>query len=135
VGWTDQEFEDFRAKSKLFASAKPPKRGHRSKEKETLGRYLMTHGTTWALEHRFHPVRLWRFDWAITSLKIAVEFEGGVFIPKGGGHTKGMDYSKDCEKYSEAAILGWLVVRCTAPMIRSGLAFDLIERAIKARQK
>ena len=29
-------------------------------------------------EHRFHPDRLWRFDYAIPSLRIAIEIDGGV---------------------------------------------------------
>jgi len=86
----------------------------------------------WKPEFRFHPTRMWRFDFCLPELKVACEFEGGVFVT--GGHTRGDHYSSDCEKYAEAAILGYLVVRVTAPMIRGGLAFDLIERAVKARQ-
>lgn len=29
-------------------------------------------------EHRFHPFREWRFDYAIPELKIALEVEGGI---------------------------------------------------------
>ncbi len=35
-------------------------------------------------EYRFHPVRKWRFDFALLNQKVAIEFEGGIFI--NGGH-------------------------------------------------
>jgi hypothetical protein len=41
----------------------------------------------------------------------------------------------DCEKYSQAAILGWMVVRATTTMIRDGLAIMLLESAFHARRK
>lgn len=36
-------------------------------------------------EHKFHPIRKWRFDYAIPEHKIALEVEGGVWT--GGRHT------------------------------------------------
>jgi very-short-patch-repair endonuclease len=66
---------------------------------------------TFVAEHRFHPVRKWRFDYAILKHHIAIEIEGGVFA--GGRHTTGVGYKGDCEKYNEATILGWRVLRYT----------------------
>ena len=68
-------------------------------------------------EYRFHPVRQWQADWALLRLhngdgcNILVEFEGGVFTQ--GGHTRGVGYSQNCEKYNQAAILGYKVLRYT----------------------
>ena len=64
-------------------------------------------------EYRFDEKRKWRFDWAIPDLKVAVEFEGGVFEKK-GSHTTAKGYTKDTEKYNRAAQLGWTVLRYTA---------------------
>lgn len=47
---------------------------------------------------------------------IAVEIEGGSWI--NGRHTRGKGYRNDCEKYLEAAILGWTVLRFTSDMLR-----------------
>lgn len=63
-------------------------------------------------EYRFHPKRKWRFDFAITTKKIAIEYEG-IY---GGGksrHTTTEGYTGDTEKYNEAAKLGWTVLRYT----------------------
>ncbi len=78
-------------------------------------------------EFKFHPVRKWLFDYAWPELKLAVEFEGGTFIH--GGHTRGLIYGSNCEKYNEAAIMGWKVLRFTAPQVRSGEAFETFMRA------
>ena len=78
-------------------------------------------------EWRFHDTRKWRFDFAWPDLLLALEVEGGIW--RRGRHQTAKGYSADCEKYSEAAILGWKVIRVTQPMIKTGLAIDLIKRA------
>lgn len=60
-------------------------------------------------EHKFHPVRRWRFDFAFVAQKLAIEVEGGVWT--GGRHTRGYGYAADCEKYNAATLLGWSVLR------------------------
>jgi hypothetical protein len=67
-------------------------------------------------EHQFHPTRKWRFDFAIPSIKLAIEYNG--HGSTGGGHIgrhatiTGM--SGDCEKLNEAQRLGWRVLQFTA---------------------
>jgi very-short-patch-repair endonuclease len=84
----------------------------------------------WEPEYRFHPVRKWRFDWAMPSKKVAVEFEGGVAIK--GRHTRIIGYTKDCEKYNAAALLGWKVLRYTA-LSKINNAIVEIEEAINEK--
>jgi len=62
-------------------------------------------------EHRFSKTIGYRFDIAIPELKIAVEFEGGIF--SGGAHTRGKGYAKDCRKYNLAELDFWSVLRYT----------------------
>ena len=64
-------------------------------------------------EHRFCTDRKWRFDFAFPSIKVAVEFEGGIYIPK-SGHKTARHYTKDTDKYNRAVTLGWRVIRVTA---------------------
>ena len=66
-------------------------------------------------EHRFDPIRRWRFDFAHLASKVAIEIEGGVWMGK--GHTSGQGFIDDCEKYNEATLAGWKVIRLTANMI------------------
>ena len=89
---------------------------------------LQAIGQDFERELRFHPPRRWRFDFAIPDLKIAIECEGGTWT--NGRHTRGAGFERDCEKYNQAAIDGWRVLRFTGRMIRSGEALQVIERAV-----
>lgn len=82
-------------------------------------------------EYRFHPHRRWRFDFAWPGQKLAVEVEGGVW--SGGRHVRGAGFSRDCEKYNEAALNGWCVLRVTGAMIHNVKALELIKRALRER--
>lgn len=66
-------------------------------------------------EYPFHPERRWRFDFAWPDKRVAVEIEGGVW--SGGRHTRGAGFIEDCQKYNNAAALGWRVFRLTGEMI------------------
>lgn len=74
---------------------------------------MRTAGYAFLREYKFHPKRQWRFDFAFPNQKVAIEYEGGVFLPK-ARHTSSLGYSKDVEKYREAVLLGWKVLRYTA---------------------
>ena len=81
-------------------------------------------------EFRFHVKRLWRFDFAWPDRMIAVEVEGGTWA--GGRHTRGSGFEADAEKYGQAAVLGWRVIRLTGDMVRDGRGLALIEQALAA---
>ena len=66
-------------------------------------------------EMQFHSGRKWRFDMAWPEVQLAIEIEGGIY--SGGRHTRGTGFQADCEKYLEAAILGWTVIRLTPSML------------------
>jgi hypothetical protein len=80
-------------------------------------------------EFLFHRKRKWRFDLAWPELLIAVEVEGGIWV--GGRHVRGEGYEADCEKYNEAQLAGWMVLRFTPGMIKKGKAGGVIETAIR----
>lgn len=80
-------------------------------------------------EFRFHVKRRWRFDFAWPELRVAVEIEGGTWTA--GAHTRGKHFESDCEKYNEAVIHGWQVLRVTTDMIEDGRAVTFVERAIE----
>lgn len=68
-------------------------------------------------EHKFHPSRRWRFDFAHIPTKTAIELEGGIWSQ--GRHTRGSGFRSDCEKYNEATRLGWRVFRLTGDMVNT----------------
>ena len=82
-------------------------------------------------EHRFHQTRRWRFDFAWPEYKIACEVEGGIW--SGGRHVRGRGFQKDCTKYNEAALAGWIVIRVTAHHIETGKALVWLRRALTER--
>ena len=82
-------------------------------------------------ELHFHPTRRWRVDYAFVDAKLAVEIEGGVFA--GGRHTRGDGFRRDVEKYAEALILGWRVLRVLPEDVSSGRAVNWIQRALESR--
>jgi very-short-patch-repair endonuclease len=80
-------------------------------------------------EHRFHPKRRWRFDFAYPEHMVAIEVEGLVYKGK-SRHTTVSGYKGDLEKYNEAAILGWKVIRFSQDQLIKSSTFDTIKRAI-----
>ncbi len=50
----------------------------------------------------------------------------------GGRHIRGSGFVKDIEKYNEAAIANWKVIRVTTKMFNSGDALVLVSRAADA---
>ena len=69
-------------------------------------------------EHRFHPERMWRFDLAWPEHRLAVEYDGGTYSRRPGGHTSVSGMARDREKDAHAAILGWSVIRLDARTYR-----------------
>jgi len=66
-------------------------------------------------EYRFHPTRKWRADFAHVGAKVLIECEGGIW--SGGRHTRGGGYIGDLEKYNEAVVGGWAVIRLSGSQI------------------
>jgi len=87
----------------------------------------------YVIEYMFHPVRKWRFDYAWPEIKFALEIEGGSWL-KTSGHTSGIGFLSDCEKYDEAMRLGWVVYRAHGDFVRSGRAIETLKILLEMRQ-
>lgn len=79
-------------------------------------------------EYRFHPTRRWRFDLAWPDYHVAVEVDGAVWV--NGRHNRGSGFTKDQEKFNEATLLGWWVIRVSSEHIKEGQALAWIVRAL-----
>ncbi len=101
-----------------------------SKLEELLARQILSLGlTSWfQREYQFAAPRRWRFDFAAPVLKLGVEVEGGIWSR--GRHVRGGGFEKDAEKYNNAAILGWRVLRFTERMIKTGQAAKILEKLV-----
>jgi very-short-patch-repair endonuclease len=83
-------------------------------------------------EFVFAPPRRWRFDLAWPEKKIAVEVQGGIFMPAGqGGHNRGAYMELSYEKMNTAALLGWRVLQFGPKAIKSGDAANTIIEALR----
>jgi hypothetical protein len=79
-------------------------------------------------EFRFHPSRKWRADFLVGEY-VLVEIEGAVY--RQGRHTRGAGFEADIEKYNEATIAGYSLIRGTARHVRNGQLIAWVERALK----
>ena len=76
-------------------------------------------------EFRFHSERKWRADFAHIESRTLIEIEGGIYIQ--GRHNRPQGFAADAEKYLEAALDGWRVLRLTQLQITAAV----IERIIR----
>jgi hypothetical protein len=79
-------------------------------------------------EVRFHPERLWRFDWGWENWLVALEQEGGLWVR--GRHSRASGFEADCIKYAEAMLLGWVVFRASPKQIQDGTVLSWLQRAL-----
>jgi hypothetical protein len=93
---------------------------------------LLSQEFTIETEYKFHSTRKWRFDYAIPEYKIAIEIEGGMWI--NGRHTRGSGAIGDLEKYNQAVLLGWRLLRFTPQQFNKGDAYILVHELIKGEQ-
>lgn len=90
-------------------------------------------------EYRFSEMTLrrWRFDFAWPDLKIAVEIEGLTYYGKNpdgssktGRHQTARGYQEDLEKYNQAIIENWRVLRFSQAHVKSGEAIAMTQLLI-----
>ena len=106
-----------------------------SRAEEEFALQLRAHRIPMAREFRFHPSRRWRFDFADPDPRVmlAVEIEGtrppwrsNSAVHHPGRHRSVEGMEADCEKYAEALLLGWRVLRVTSPMVTDGRALGYV---------
>jgi hypothetical protein len=89
-------------------------RAARQEEAAELRRRFVAHCRAKGLpepvpEHRFHPTRKWRMDFAWLAERVYLEMQGGVWTE--GYHTRGSGFVIGMEKNNEAALLGWRLLQ------------------------
>lgn len=79
-------------------------------------------------EHRFHPTRRWRLDFAWPDVKLGVEIEGGIY--NRGRHGRGSGIEGDIEKGNALTLAGWRLLRFHRAQVQSGIAVETIRQAL-----
>jgi len=95
-------------------------------ESQFLFLWRVAQGPPLEREVQFHPTRKWRADLGHLDSRMLIEIEGGIFQRGAGRHNRGAGYAKDAEKYLEAVLAGWTVIRLTEKQ----LEIDFIERIV-----
>jgi very-short-patch-repair endonuclease len=123
-------------KKKTLTPAQALEAAERAARREALELSMLAHIKAGKLqdgmvrEHRFHDTRAWRFDFAWPGRRVALEVEGGT--RSGGRHTRPQGFEDDAEKYNEAALLGWLVLRVTGAQVKSGKALAWVTQLLSS---
>ena len=84
-------------------------------------------------EFYFAKPRRWRFDAFWKHAGLALEIQGGLFLPNGGGrHNRGAALLREQEKLNAAAALGYRVVFTTPKALTSGETMTWLEPMLRA---
>lgn len=99
-------------------------------ERESLKRLFLTRwkqlgGPELVEEYEFYSNRDWEIDFVHIPSFVAIEIEGGTWLPGGGRHNRAQGYSNDCQKYNRVILLGWKLFRFTSDMLTNDPAGHL----------
>jgi very-short-patch-repair endonuclease len=83
-------------------------------------------------EHRFDPVRKWRFDLAWPRYKVALEVDGGIWTR--GRHARGSGIAGDHEKNNAALLAGWALFRCQPREVCLLATMAMLRQAMSQRE-
>ena len=110
-------------------TTRPSKRRTRSTEvEEVMATQLHQAGLAPFLRDAlFIKGRKFRADFWWPELRLALEVDGGVWLPR-SGHTSGTGYTSDRERDVEALLQGIVTVRYTSDQVRDGYAISTFKR-------
>jgi len=127
--WTEKHIKGLLFNRKIRSANVPDHRPVKTSTGETVPRKSKSKALIWlewnlqyfcnekALtleqEYQFSKTRQYRSDFAIPALKILLEYEGGIFMDR-GGHNSHTGIQRDIDKYQLAQKEGWQLIRLTA---------------------
>ena len=98
---------------------------------ELLAVHLKELGIAFKREVRLNAKRRFRWDFVVENF--AIEIQGGTFVR--GGHTRGKQYRKDCEKMRLAIEHGYVPVHFTTDEVSEGVAQKWISQMVNQHLK
>lgn len=78
------------------------------------------------------PTVGWAFDLAWPEERVAVEVDGGAFVPGGGRHGRGAGFREDLAKRNAALLMGWRVIHVMPEDVGTSATAELVALAIQA---
>lgn len=96
-----------------------------STESDLLSAALSKAGMPHVTEHRFHPVRKWRWDIAFDLYMLAIEVDGR------GAHQMVKGERNDHEKANAGIEMGWRVLRYPASTMRNRKRLTMVVEQIR----
>ncbi|MDE2019546.1 MAG: hypothetical protein KGJ13_04325 [Patescibacteria group bacterium] len=108
---------------------------HDLKPEDIFAAHLTAAKIPFERQYKFHPERKWRADFMIKSggtsgAMYLCDIDGGTFSRSKLGHNSGAGIAKSFEKFNEAALLGFRVLRFDTPMVRDGVALNTVMRLL-----
>ena len=98
---------------------------HHSEGEATFALHCKIEKLSPIAQYQFDPDRKWRADFCFLAEKLLVEIEGGVWLGKTGGHTSGKGMEAIMEKYNQATLLGFKLLRFSSEAVKSGKAIKM----------
>lgn len=104
---------------------------NKSQGEDELARQLTALQIPFETQYRWNPARRFKADFRVGEgwEGWLVEVEGGAW---NGGHRRGVEANKDCERHNDAMLLGFRTLRFTPYMVETGEAIGVIEAALRA---
>ena len=96
---------------------------------ELMALHLAELGVPYCRQYVYVPGRNFRADFALPSLRLLVEVQGGIYSRRAHGSITGV--LADLKRGNEAAIAGWHVLRVTPDEVSDGRALALVRRFIE----
>ena len=95
----------------------------KNEAEDLLEEQLHDAGYEFKREHKWHPSRQFRSDFALLEAKILIEIEGS-------GHRTYTRFMSDIDKYNQATVCGWVLLRAAPKQIGGGYIVDLLEEML-----
>ena len=95
----------------------------KNEAEDVLEQMLNDEGYVADREYRWHPTRKFRADFALVQDGILIEIEGS-------GHRTYTRFVSDIDKYNQATLHGWRLLRCQPKQVDEGYIIDLLEEML-----
>lgn len=113
-----------------ISPAQALRKARNTKWEDLLAFHLQQYGLGKLFEREYvipELQRKWRWDFADPVNRVALEFQGGIWMPN-RGHSGGSGIRRDHAKLNAAQLHGWTVFHFDDKAVRSLMAVDLVRQ-------